>query len=209
MGMNQEKLIVAAFDFDGTITYRDSFIPFLLYIAGSWRFSKGLCKVVPKYLAYKCGFMTNQQAKEEFIRVYLGGISKEELRRLGEEFADRALPGMIRPEMAEKIRWHNNEGHTTVLISASLDVYLEPWAKKMGFAAVLSSRVFWDKGNLVTGSLDGKNCFGAEKVVRLKKWLGARPVDFLYAYGDSRGDLELLALADEGYLRGKRQAKRV
>jgi HAD superfamily hydrolase (TIGR01490 family) len=203
--MNQENLIVAAFDFDGTITYRDSFIPFLMYAAGKWRFAKGLWQVVPRYLSFKCGRINNQQAKEDFIRVYLGGISQEELRRIGERFAAEALPKMVRPEMAEKIRWHSSEGHICVLISASLDVYLEPWARKMGFDAVLSSRLFLDSRACVTGCLEGNNCYGAEKVARLKKWLGSRRADFLYAYGDSRGDSELIMLADEGYLKGKRQ----
>lgn len=203
--MDQEKFVVAAFDFDGTITYRDSFIPFLLYAVGSLKFFKGLWQVAPRYLAFICGRITNQEAKEDFIRVYLGGLSKGQLESLGEAFAKEVLPKMIRPEMAERIRWHNSQGHTTVLISASLDVYLEPWAKKMGFAAVLSSRLFWDKSALVTGCLDGNNCYGAEKAARLTAWLGTKKADFLYAYGDSRGDHELLALADEGYLKGKRQ----
>ncbi|MCE5287539.1 MAG: HAD-IB family hydrolase [Pelosinus sp.] len=203
--MNQEKLVVAAFDFDGTITYRDSFIPFLVYAAGKWQFAKGLWQVVPCYLAFKCGRINNQAAKEEFIRVYLSGVSQAEIQRLGAGFAAEVLPKMIRPELAEKIRWHNSQGHQCVLISASLDVYLEPWARKMGFATVLSSRLSWNNQAFVTGCLKGNNCYGAEKAARLKKWLGTRKADFLYAYGDSRGDRELLALADEAYLKGKRQ----
>jgi HAD superfamily hydrolase (TIGR01490 family) len=203
--MDEGKFVVAAFDFDGTITYHDSFIPFLIYAVGKWQFAKGLWQVVPRYVAFKCGRINNQQAKEDFIRVYLGGLSMAQIQRLGEGFALEALPKMIRPEMAARIRWHSSQGHTCVLISASLDVYLKPWARKMGFAAVLSSKLVLDSSAAVTGCLEGNNCYGAEKVVRLKEWLGARAADFLYVYGDSCGDRELLALADEGYLKGKRQ----
>jgi phosphoserine phosphatase len=72
----------------------------------------------------------------------------------------------------------------------------------MRFDACLSSRLSLDAQGCVTGKLLGSNCWGIEKVARLQDWLQRpRNTYTLYAYGDSRGDLELLAAADHPYYR--------
>ena len=93
---------------------------------------------------------------------------------------------------------HRAAGDRCVLVSASLDLWLQPWAQRHGFAAVLCSQLAADADGRASGRLAGANCFGAEKVRRLEAWLaGTRPR--LVAYGDSRGDLPLLDFADEGW----------
>jgi phosphatidylglycerophosphatase C len=109
----------------------------------------------------------------------------------------------LRPEAVESLRSHLDAGDTVLLVSASFEVYLRPLADLLGASDVLAVRLEVDDAGVLTGRLDGPNCRGAEKVVRLHDWLdrhlGGRDAVYLSAYGDSRGDREMLADADEAH----------
>ncbi len=115
--------------------------------------------------------------------------------------------GGLRGEVVESLRGHVDAGDTVVLVSASFEVYLRPLAELLGVHDVLAVRLEVDSNGVLTGRLDGPNCRGPEKVVRLHEWLdrnaGGRRAVHLSAYGDSRGDRELLADADEAHWVGR------
>lgn len=201
--MNNNKHIIAAFDFDGTITYCDTFIPFLLFISGKAQFTKHLFFLIPQFLAYKLGRITNVNAKEAFISSFLSGTEYSQLQILGKEFAVRLLPRLVRKQMVEKIRWHKKQGHQCILVSASLDIYLRPWATLVGLDDVISSQLEINEQGYITGKLKGDNCYGVEKSRRMREWLSGSEPYYLYAYGDSAGDIELLGMADKKYYKGK------
>ena len=191
---------VAFFDFDGTLTRRDSLMPFLSYVVGKKRFILGMVRLSPTLLRDVSRFACNDRAKEKLVRYFLAGFPLEQLRALGEAFASDHLPKLLRAAMMERLQWHQNQEHACVLVSASLDIYLRPWAEQARFSDVLCSRLRVDPGGVVDGTLDGANCFGAEKACRIREWMAGQQLDYVYAYGDSCGDREMLALANEGYL---------
>jgi len=125
----------------------------------------------------------------------------EKLREEGERFAALVLPGLLRHEALQRLAWHQRQGHHCVAISASLELYVRPWAIKAGFDDVIATRLEMRDDGCTTGKLSGANCFGIEKVRRLETLLGPREAYSLYAYGDSRGDRELLSSADYAYYR--------
>ena len=96
----------------------------------------------------------------------------------------------------QRLQWHKKQGHRCILVSASLEIYLRPWATKLGFSYILGSRLEQIDNNRTSGKLLGENCFGPEKMRRIESLLGPRDGYTLYAYGDSRGDKELLSAAD-------------
>jgi phosphatidylglycerophosphatase C len=196
-----QKMIVAAFDFDGTLTYQDTLLPFLSFIKGPFKMYRGIALAIPSL--FGCLFKSSyrQRAKEVILKETLGGMSIEEVRKEGEDFALGPLPGKIRPEAMQKLQWHKQQGHRCVLISANLDVYLEPWAFNAGFHDLISSKVEASQEGKVTGNLVGLNCWGLEKTRRLLQLLGPKDQFTLYAYGDSQGDLPLLELADYPFYR--------
>ena len=55
------------------------------------------------------------------------------------------------------------------------------------------------KDDLMTGKFLTKNCYGIEKVNRVKEAYNLDDYDCIYVYGDSRGDKELLELADKSF----------
>lgn len=199
--MNIDKPTVAAFDFDGTISYCDSLIPFLWTYAGTGKTFKNLALCLPQFLRFLNNKSLRQTAKEHLLEKFLKGNDYELTMQAGQGYADGLLNKLVKPEALERIDWHRSKGHTLALISANLDIYLEPWGKRLGFEHVLASELEIDGRNRITGKLKGKNCWGEEKVLKLEKIFGPKENYVLYAYGNSRGDKELLELADYAFYR--------
>ncbi|MCW8840701.1 MAG: HAD-IB family hydrolase [Gammaproteobacteria bacterium] len=199
MSSREQKTIVAAFDFDGTLTRHDTLWPFLLHVAGPWRLLWNTLPLLPTLSGYLLGWVSNSVAKERVFYRFLHGMPEQRLQALAGEFAHRRIPGMVSPAALRRLAWHRRQGHRCVVISASIEDYVAPWARQAGFDAVLATRLQRGADARLTGCYDGENCYGAEKIRRLQSLLGERAGYDLYAYGDSRGDRELLALADHAY----------
>jgi HAD superfamily hydrolase (TIGR01490 family) len=195
------KPVVAAFDFDGTLTRRDTMFPFLMHTLGRTAFVRHVFALLPTLAGYGLGLIRNDIAKEKVFIRCLAGMNMDELMRKGELFAANVLPNLLRPEAMQRLNWHKLQGHRCVLISASLELYVRPWAINAGFDDVIATHLQIHEEGHATGKLDGANCFGMEKVQRLQALLGDRDGYTLYAYGDSRGDRELLSSADYAYYR--------
>lgn len=193
------KVVIAAFDFDGTISYRDSLLPFLFFTHGYFRAFINFIVCLPTLCGYVLGIRSRQQTKEALLKKFYKGLNISDLRIKGERYVAHGIK--VKPEALERIRWHQQQGHRCIIVSASIDAYLEPWAKKMGFSDVLCSKVATDENGFVTGKLQGLNCRALEKVRQIEKLLGPKEEYILYAYGDSRGDKEMLDLADYRFYR--------
>ena len=189
--------IVAAFDFDGTITTRDSLLYFLKETSGSYKTYYEIVRHLPKLIQCLYTEAARQEVKETFIKSFFAGMSIDELRLKGKTFAEGSLNTLVRQKALDKIKWHLQMGHRCILISANLDVYLDAFAEEYtGFHDCIASKVDFDDQGRVTGRLKGSNCIGHEKVRRLQELLGVEKNYILYAYGNSHGDKELLSYAD-------------
>jgi len=187
---------VAAFDFDGTLSRRDALLPFIHFCKGNLKTLACLAAVLPYAACFALGMKTRQQVKESLLTHAFEGEPYAKILEQGNQFAKHQINNQLIPAGVAKLRWHQQQGHRCILISANLNVFLLPWAKKMGFDDLLCSQLDVDRAGNVTGRLLGPNCWGAEKVLRLKQLLGPKKNFTLYAYGDSKGDRELLELAD-------------
>ncbi len=191
---------IAFFDFDGTLTYSDTLVPFLRMLRGLPQFSLDLLKISPWLAGYALRLVQNDNAKQILLKQSLGTHKIIELDYYGSRFAKRHLPDMIRPDTFERLRTHQRNGDCCVLVSASLNIYLEPWINKNGLDYCLSSSLETDTENKVTGQLLGGNCYGEEKVKRIKKLIQEIGTPSkTYAYGNSKGDIPMLNFVDEGY----------
>lgn len=194
--------IVAAFDFDGTLTTGDSFRAFVLHAAGPLRFAGAVLRCLPALVGVPAGWSGRGRTKARFLYAALGPVRRETLDAAADRFVRERLPALLRPEMLARVREHRALGHEVVLVSASPSFYLRKWAATMGIGTVLASELEWRDG-VYTGRLAGRNCWGPEKVARLRAWWGERAPATLYAYGDSRGDREMAALAQHAWIRGE------
>ncbi|MGE5210518.1 MAG: HAD-IB family hydrolase [Acidobacteriota bacterium] len=202
---------VAAFDVDGTLTTADSVVPFLRRTAGTPRLVRRML-ASPVSLA-RAGVRRDRDAlKAASAAATFRGLPLETVQADAALFAREVHDRRLRVDVVESLRAHLATGDTVVLVSASFEVYLEPLAELLGVHDVIAVRLEVDDEGILTGRLDGPNCRGPEKVVRLHDWLdrnaGGRDAVRLVAYGDSRGDRELLADADEAHWLGRGEMPR-
>ncbi len=189
----QKSCKLAFFDFDGTITTRDSFA-FFMYYAAPGRFLAALILFAPKLFLFWGKRYSRQQLKEDFLAFLFRGKSQEELARLCRFFTEKKLASIVRPQAAEAVRRHQDKGDTVVVVTASPRILIEPWGQEMGIP-VLGTELEFDQQGLFSGKIMGKNCRGAEKVRRIKANYDLSRHLVVAVYGDSDGDKEMFELA--------------
>jgi phosphatidylglycerophosphatase C len=197
--------VVAAFDFDKTISTRDNVVPFLRAVVGRARLARALLAISPRLARAALDDARRDDAKVALVRHTLTGYDAARVTEVAAGFARDVLARHLRPDVVERVTWHRGQGHVVVIVSASLRNYLDPIAAELGVSAVLATELAVGDDGRLTGELAGPNVRGAEKVRRLDDWLGDRPA-FVWAYGDSSGDRELLARADQGVTVGRARA---
>ncbi len=195
--------VVAAFDFDGTVSSRDNVVPYLRIACGTGAVARAGAAAAPALLAARRDPAQRDVAKAIVVQRLLTGRTEESLRDLGARFARQVVAHHLHPQVADRLAAHREAGHEVVFVSASLTLYLDAVAALLGVPAVLATAVAVGPDGRCTGGLDGPNVRGPEKVRRLDAWLGDAPA-YVYAYGDSHGDAELLARADHGVLVDRR-----
>jgi phosphatidylglycerophosphatase C len=199
--------VVAAFDFDRTLSTRDNLLPFLSSVAGRGTMLRALVRLTPQLARARLDDTRRDRVKAALVRPLLGGRDAAWVADAGEQFAHVVVGEHLRGPVVARLRRHQAEGHRVVLVSASLEVYLAPVARLLGVDAALGTRLEVADGRL-TGELAGANVRRAEKVRRLDAWLRdtlSEPAAHVVAYGDSSGDRELLARAQEAVRVGRRR----
>ncbi|GAB4272744.1 MAG: HAD-IB family hydrolase [Candidatus Rifleibacteriota bacterium] len=184
---------LALFDFDGTITTHDSFREFILFIFGKKALLLGALKLSPWLLGYIARLIPNHAAKRKVVDHFFKGMSKDDFEKFAKEFVRNRLNKMIRPDAMKKILWHLQNGDRIIVVSASFQDYLKHWCDQHKIE-IIGTKLEWKDG-VLTGNFD-TNCWGQEKVRRIKEHLNIEDYDEIFAYGDSRGDKEMLEMAD-------------
>lgn len=195
-----KEVPVAVFDVDGTLTVRDCVVPFTRRVAGTSRLLRGVLRH-PKKIVSALFTRDRDVVKTVFSEIAFTDLDSTHLENHAIAFADEVYSRWMRQDVARRFRWHQKQGHVVVLVSASFDTYLGPLGDLLEADAVLATRLEIVDGR-ATGRLDGSNCRGAEKVRRIAQWCeesGLSLDSVEYAYGDSKGDLEMLALARHGF----------
>jgi phosphatidylglycerophosphatase C len=201
LGADAARPGVAAFDFDGTLARRDTLVPFLRQVRGT-----------PRVLAAAARAAVRTRTRDDWKLAVVGhlfrGVPAGDIADAGAAYVPTLLE-LLRPEMVDRVRWHQAEGHAVVIVSASLGVYLRPLAEHLRLDAALAVELVVGADDVLTGAVVGElNTRGAQKVARLRTWadahFGAATEFELWAYGDSTGDEQLLALADHPTWVGRR-----
>ncbi len=190
---------IVAFDFDGTLTVRDSFTQFLRWRAGAGGWFAGLARLAPELAAY-AGHRDRGRLKAASAREFLQGVPRTQLEADAEAFAGQVWPGFIRYDALACWNDWGKKGAYRVIVTASPETTVAPFARRLGAEALLGTPLVFDADDRVTGAFASPNCRGEEKVRRLHAAFGA-DMALAAAYGDTTGDTEMLAMADEAGFR--------
>ncbi len=188
-----------AFDFDGTLSVNDTFLAFLRWRQGFIGYHMGLALLAPSLLAF-LWHRNVERLKAAAIYVFLRGVTLEALEAEAQSFADHAFDRLLRPDALEAWRARQSEGAEVVIVTASPEAVIGPFAKRLRADRLIGTRLALDERGRLTGALDGANCRGAEKVNRLKAAYGP-DVQLAAAYGDTDGDVAMLGLALGRYMK--------
>ncbi|MBU1109458.1 MAG: HAD-IB family hydrolase [Candidatus Riflebacteria bacterium] len=191
-------MTLALFDFDGTVTTHDSFRDFLIFVTGYRIFLWRMLWLAPWMLAFVLRLISNQTAKQKVVLAFFRGMSRREFERFAQDFVLKKLNQIVRPAALAKIKWHLQQQHRVILVSASFADYLKFWCKQHQIELIATQ--LEDSDGVLTGRFATANCWGPEKVRRIRELVTLEKYDKIYAYGDSRGDREMLEVATEaGY----------
>ncbi|MFT3825248.1 MAG: HAD family hydrolase [Chitinophagaceae bacterium] len=184
---------IAFFDFDGTITTKDTLLEVIRYRHGSAKLYLGFLLNSPLLVAYKLGIISNQSAKENVLKLFFGKTTLAAFQEHCDAFAREQIPALIRPKALKEIQQLKDAGAEIVIVSASAENWLREWCKQLQLKLIATELQV--KNDVVTGKISGRNCYGDEKVRRIKEAYDLSQYDEIYCYGDTSGDKPMLSLA--------------
>lgn len=188
---------IAFFDFDGTVTSRDTLLEFIKHQKGNFRFYLGFLLNSPFLIAYKIGIISNQSAKERILSFFFKRIPLEKFQLECDHFSKDILPSLIRPKALTEIQKLKALGFEIVIVSASAENWISNWC--FDFQVQLVATRLEKSNGILTGKIDGTNCYGNEKVRRVHELYNLNDYAIIYAYGDTKGDKPILGLATHSF----------
>ncbi|MCG2793299.1 MAG: HAD-IB family hydrolase [Weeksellaceae bacterium] len=186
------------FDFDGTLTYKDTMFLFLKFYDPA-RFSVQFLKHIPLFILVKLKLANAEAVKRSFISSILKGESRYSIEKQAKLFFEENYPSLIRKNALDFIHHIEREHSESYLVSASLDVWVQPFADAFDMTLIATQAEF--ENDIFTGKFVGKNCNKDEKVCRIETELGSKKFDKIIAFGDSSGDKPMFKFANESYYR--------
>ena len=208
---------LAVFDLDGTLTTRDTSLPFIAFARGRSRLVGSMVAALPFLLADMSVAFKREvgaagrclgrvwgrwevEVHQRLLCTMFQGMEQEVFLELGRSFAAEVMDAMVSPAGLEQVAWHRARGHECILVTASIDCYVEPWGRRVGFDKVLGSRMAIDTLARVRGGFEGEPCWGEAKLRRLRDEVGPLEGYTVVVYGNEPGDLALLSGADHAVL---------
>ena len=183
------------FDFDGTLTYKDTMFLYLKFYNAS-KFRMQFIKHIPLFTLLKLNLLDAEKVKKSFISSILKGQPTAKIEKKSQEFFDEYYPEIFRENALDFIKNIDYSQTDCYIVSASLDIWVKPFAEKFKMNLISTKAEF--KNDILTGNFVGKNCNGLEKVNRIKQEISDKKYDKTIAFGDTSGDQQMLDWANEG-----------
>ena len=191
------KKEIAFFDFDGTITTKDTLLEFIKFSKGKFHFYFGFFLNLHYLIAYQLKIISNQSAKEKILKFFFQGMPVEKFKEYCNAFSKNRLPLLFRPKAMEEIKRLKEKNILVVIVSASPENWITSWVAENNLQLIASRLEV--SNEKITGNILGKNCHGDEKVRRINETFDLSQYNIVAAYGDTKGDRPMLQLATSSY----------
>ncbi|MGO1073297.1 HAD family hydrolase [Lysobacter sp. CA199] len=195
---------LALFDFDGTITDRETFPGFVRASVGRRRLWLGQLLLAPQVIGYKLGWVSGGAVRRRIVAFGYRGRGEEEVREAAARHLHEVVARQLRPQAMQRIAWHRQRGDRVVVVTANLELFVSQWCRSQGLEYICSHLEV--REGVLTGRYLGADCCGAEKARRVRERIDLSGYDQVHAYGDTSEDRELLELADRKYYRWEQVA---
>jgi len=200
----QPRMVLAVFDLDGTLSRRDTFVPFVFGFLNRHplRYLR-LVAFLPALFAYLLGFSNRGALKGALLHHAMGGVKRPVVDDWAERYARRVVARGLHKDGVAALQSHLRNGHYTVLMSASVDCYVQRISVALGFHETICTTVVWNRNNTLNGRLQGSNIRADKKAQQFRQLVGRLHPRESIAYGNSRADIEHMLLATRGvYVNG-------
>lgn len=184
------------FDFDGTITYKDTMFMYLKFY-DSTKYRIQFLRHVPLFILLRLKLAETEKVKKSFIGSILRGQTQEKIEQKSKQFFEQHYPKIVRENALDFIKNIDRNNTQSLLVTASLDIWVKPFAEELKMELVSTRAEF--KNGIFTGNFVGKNCNGKEKLIRIKEEINDSKYDKIIAFGDTSGDRPMLKWANEGH----------
>lgn len=184
------------FDFDGTLTYKDTMFMYLKFYDPT-RFRLQFLKHVPLFVLLKLKLADTEKVKKSFIGSILKGQTEEKIEKKSRQFFEHYYPKIVRENALDFIQNMDRNNTQSLLVTASLDIWTKPFAEAFKMQLISTKAEF--RNGVFTGNFVGKNCNGNEKLVRIQQEISNHKYDKIIAFGDTSGDKPMLKWANEGH----------
>ena len=187
---------VVAFDFDGTLTKKDSFIECIKFSKGKANFYLSLPYIGVVWYLSKLKLISTHKAKEKIFSHFYKGLPKIKFKEYCNNFIE-PINYMLRDDAKSTIEKHLKNQCKILIVSASIENWIQPWAIANGIETVLATQIEIDSRGNLTGRFSSLNCNKEEKVNRLLQKYPNIKEYYLTVYGDTNGDKALMKIADK------------
>ncbi len=188
---------IAFFDFDGTITTKDTLLEIIKFLKGKSFFYLGFLLHTPWLVAYKLNWVSNDLAKQKILIYFFGGMGAQIFQEKCDLFAVNVIPDLVRPGALKEINELRKQGFEIIVVSASAGNWIRKWTDTNCLQLIGTKLEV--KNGLITGRIEGKNNHGVQKAVNIKDHWNLKDYDEIYVYGDSRGDRPMMELATRSF----------
>jgi len=187
------------YDFDKTITKRDSFTLFLKFLFGKRLYYTKLLSMYKDAIKYCLGKISRDELKARLIKKFLTNVPEELVINKAELFCKKYADKLLIPDAVTSIAGARTFVKEITICSASPEIMLLPLANMLNIK-LIGTRLEVKHG-VLTGLIVGKNCRAEEKVVRLKEKFGELTDYTLHVWGDSPGDYDMMRIANKCHWR--------
>ena len=187
------------FDFDGTVTSKDTFLELIKFINGRKKFLAGMTMFFPLLVLYKAKLVSGQTMKEKVMTYFWKDMDEAAFAKCCNDFALQRLPALLRKSAIREIEEHLAQKHTISLVSASGEDWVKPFCDQYSINCIAS--ILEKKNGKLTGKIAGYNCNGKEKVNRIKKMFNLSSFQAVIAYGDTSGDKPMFSIASRSFFK--------